>query len=147
MPELFGELDALATSKRMPSDPAFPMVLSAGERRSFTANTIVRNPAWRKKGAEGALTLSTEDAERLGLASGARAKLSTKRGSVEVSVEVSDRMQAGHCSLPNGTGLEHAGADGVVGGIAPNELTALEDCDDLAGTPWHKSTAARVEAL
>lgn len=147
VPELFGELDALATSRRMPSDPDFPMVLSAGERRSFTANTIVRNPAWRKKGAEGALTLSKEDAERLGLASGGRAKLSTKRGSVEVSVEVSDRMQPGHCSLPNGTGLEHADADGVVGGIAPNELTALEDCDDLAGTPWHKSTAARVEAL
>ncbi|CAM9354877.1 unnamed protein product, partial [Discosporangium mesarthrocarpum] len=147
VPELFEALDGLATRARMPSDPDFPMVLSAGERRSFTANTIVRNPAWRRKGAEGALTISPLDAERLGLTDGGRARLSTRRGSAEVSVEVSDRMQAGHCSLPNGTGLSHAGADGHVGGIAPNELTASEDCDELAGTPWHKSTAARVEAL
>jgi len=147
VPELFAELDGLATDGRMPRDPDFPMVLSAGERRSFTANTIVRNPAWRKKGAEGALTISPSDAERLGLADGGRARLSTKRGATVVSVEVSDRMQAGHCSLPNGTGLTHADADGFLDGIAPNELTASEDCDELAGTPWHKSTAARVEAL
>ncbi len=147
VPDLFEELDGLATATRMPADADFPMVLSAGERRSFTANTIVRNPEWRKKGAEGALTISPADADRLGLADGARARLSTKRGAAEVSVEISDRMQAGHCSLPNGTGLAHGAADGVLGGIAPNELTASEDCDTLAGTPWHKSTAARVEAL
>lgn len=147
IPELFEALDALATSERLPRDPEYPLVLSAGERRSFTANTIVRNPAWRRKGAEGALTISPADAQRLGLADGSRARLSTRRGAAEVSIEVSDRMQPGHCSLPNGTGLAHATADGVVGGIAPNELTAGEDCDFLAGTPWHKSTAARVEAL
>lgn len=147
VPELFHELDALATSSRMPRDPEFPMVLSAGERRSFTANTIIRDPAWRRKGAEGALTISPQDAKRLGLSDGARARLATKRGAAEVTVEISDRMQAGHCSMPNGTGLTHPNADGVLGGISPNELTASEDCDDLAGTPWHKSTAARVEAL
>jgi anaerobic selenocysteine-containing dehydrogenase len=145
--ELFGELDALATEERMPFDPDFPMVLSAGERRSFTANTILRNPAWRRKGAEGALTLSPADAERLGLDPGARARLTTRRGAAEVVVEISDRMQAGHCSLPNGTGLVHPGADDRLGGISPNELTSSADCDPIAATPWHKSTAARVEAL
>lgn len=147
VPELFEELDALATDTRMPADPDFPMVLSAGERRSFTANTIIRNPAWRKKGAEGALALSPDDAARLGLVDGARARLTTKRGAAEVTVEISDRMQAGHCSMPNGTGLLHAEADGRLGGTSPNELTRSEDCDPIAGTPWHKSTAARVEAL
>ena len=145
--ELFDELDGLATEDRMPADDRFPMVLSAGERRSFTANTIIRNPAWRKKGAEGALTISPADAERLGLAAGGRALVSTKRGSAEVFVEISDRMQAGHCSIPNGTGLSHNDADGKLGGVSPNELTSSEDCDPIAGTPWHKSTAARVEAL
>ena len=28
-------------------DPDWPFLLSAGERRSFTANTILRDPAWR----------------------------------------------------------------------------------------------------
>jgi formate dehydrogenase len=29
--------------------------------------------------------------------------------------------------------------------VAPNELTASEDRDWLAGTPWHKHVRARVE--
>jgi anaerobic selenocysteine-containing dehydrogenase len=145
--ELFEELDALATEERMPLDRAFPFVLSAGERRSFTANTILRNPAWRRKDAEGALRISPEDAQRLGLVEGGRARLSTRRGAAEVSIEISDRMQAGHIALPNGTGLEHPEAKGALGGIAPNELTASEDRDPIAGTPWHKSTAANVEAV
>jgi anaerobic selenocysteine-containing dehydrogenase len=145
--ELFDELDGLATEERMPADPAFPFTLSAGERRSFTANTIVRNPLWRRKDAEGALRISPQDAGRLGLVDGGSARLSTRRGTALVRVEISDRMQAGHLSLPNGTGLQHPGADARVGGIAPNELTASEDRDPIAGTPWHKSTAARLEAV
>lgn len=145
--DLFEELDSLATDPRMPLDPEFPMVLSAGERRSFTANTIVRHPGWRRKGADGALTVSPADAERLGLYEGARARLSTRRGAAEVAVEISDRIQPGHCSLPNGTGLAHAEAEGGLGGVSPNELTSSDDRDPIAGTPWHKSTAARVEAL
>jgi anaerobic selenocysteine-containing dehydrogenase len=146
LPELYDELDRLASEERMPFDPEFPFVLSAGERRSFTANTILRNPAWRRKDPTGALRIHPEDAERLGLRPGGRARLSTRRGSAEVQIEISDRMQAGHVSLPNGTGLAHRDAKDI-GGIAPNELTSTEDRDPIAGTPWHKSTAARVEAL
>ncbi len=42
-------LAALATEPPPGSDPEFLLVLSAGERRSFTANTIIRDPEWRKK--------------------------------------------------------------------------------------------------
>ena len=146
IPELFEELDSLPTEDRMPNDREFPFVLSAGERRSFTANTILRDPAWRRKDPSGALRINPEDADRLGLAAGGRARVTTRRGSAEVDVEISDRMQAGHISLPNGTGTAHPGAKDI-GGIAPNELTSTEDRDPIAGTPWHKSTAARVEAL
>src|SRR6056297_697047 len=147
VPELFAELDGLATEDRTDGlDPDHPFVLSAGERRAFTANTILRDPTWRKKDAEGALRLSPQDAERLGLADGGRARLTTRRGQAEVRVEVSDRMQTGHVSLPNGTGVLHGGA-GEIGGVAPNELTAAADRDPIAGTPWHKHTAARIEKL
>ena len=38
--------------------------------------------------------------------------------------------------------------DGLVRtGVAPNELTGGADRDWLAGTPWHKSVAARLERL
>jgi anaerobic selenocysteine-containing dehydrogenase len=149
VPELFEELDSLATENAPGTTPDFPFVLSAGERRSFTANTIVRDPAWRRKDAEGALRIHPDDAARLGIASGGRARLSTRRGSALVAVEISDRMQPGHVSLPNGLGLDYPDESGerLATGVAPNELTASEDRDWLAGTPWHKHTAAQIEAV
>jgi anaerobic selenocysteine-containing dehydrogenase len=56
-------------------------------------------------------------------------------------VEVSDAMQPGHASLPNGYGL-----DGTPG-IAPNSLTSSDWRDPIAGTPWHKHVPARIEAV
>ena len=140
---------------RCASEPAptpsaqFPFVLSAGERRSFTANTIIRNPGWRKKDRDGALRMHPEDAARAGLVDGGRARLTTRGGAAEVHVEISDRMQPGHISLPNGLGLDFPAAPGevVFTGVALNELTRGEDRDAFAGTPWHKHTPARVEAL
>jgi formate dehydrogenase len=104
---------------------------------------------WRKKDADGALRINHQDAARLGLADGSRARLTTKRASVEVSVEISDTMQPGHVSLPNGLGIDYPGTSGdrLSAGAAPNELTASEDRDWLAGTPWHKHVPARVEAI
>lgn len=147
--ELFDELDGLAGEPPPGGSADFPFLLSAGERRSFTANTIIRNPDWRKKDRSGALRMHPDDAHRLGLSDGGRARLSTRAGSAEVPVEISDRMQPGHISLPNGLGLDFPDASGVqtTTGVAPNELTRSEDRDWIAGTPWHKSTPARVEAL
>ena len=126
----------------------WPLLLSAGERRSFTANTILRDPAWRKKDTDGALRVSPADADRLGLVAGDTATLTTKRASVVVTVAVDDTVQPGHVSLPNGLGLDHveSGARHQTG-VAPNELTASEDRDPWAGTPWHKTVPARLERV
>ncbi|MEA2347482.1 MAG: hypothetical protein QOG62_1269 [Thermoleophilaceae bacterium] len=64
-------------------------------------------------------------------------------------MEVSDAMQPGHASHPNGYGLDHRAEDGITRttGVAPNELTATGWRDKFAGTPWHKHVPARVEAL
>jgi anaerobic selenocysteine-containing dehydrogenase len=147
-PEMLAELATLADGPPIRGDE-WPFVLSAGERRGTTANTILRDPAWRKKDASGALRVNPDDAARIGLLDGGRARLTTRRGSTEVHVEVSDRMQPGHISLPNGLGLDYPTVDGsrAVTGVAPNELTASEDRDRFAGTPWHKHVAARLEAL
>ena len=145
IPELLDELRSLYTSE--PSrDDAFPFVLAAGERRSSTANTLYRDPEWRRgRDRDGALRISPGDAARLGLADGDAARVTTKRGTAVAVVEVSDTLQNGHASLPNGTGLSYAGESPA--GIAPNELTASEDKDWLAGTPWHKHVRARIEAI
>jgi anaerobic selenocysteine-containing dehydrogenase len=109
IPELIAELKSLADEKPE-SNPQFPFVLSAGERRSSTANTIVRNPEWRAKDRAGALRMSPADAQSLGVASGGRVRITTSRGSAEAIVEVSDRLQPGHVSLPNGGGLDRGDA-------------------------------------
>jgi len=70
LPELFPAWQALAAGPA-PQDPDYPLVLAAGERRDYTANTIYRDPSWRRKGAAGALRVSAQDAAALGAADGA----------------------------------------------------------------------------
>jgi formate dehydrogenase len=148
IPALLGELASLSSETPPGDDPRWPFLLSAGERRSFTANTIMRDPDWRKADPGGALRISPGDAARVGVADGGRARLTTKRASVVVSVTVDDAMAAGHLALPNGLGVDHPEGDRRIRtGVAPNELTASEDRDPWVGTPWHKSVAARLEPV
>jgi anaerobic selenocysteine-containing dehydrogenase len=148
LPDLLAALDDFCRSPAEAHDVAFPFVLSAGERRSFTANTIIRDPAWRKTDAGGALRMSPGDAAALGVASGDAVRLSTRKASVVVAVEVSDRMQRGHVSLPNGLGTSYPDGERLAtAGVAPNELTAAEDRDPFVGTPWHKHVPARLERV
>jgi anaerobic selenocysteine-containing dehydrogenase len=148
VPELLDALVGLADEDPAAADDHWPFVLSAGERRSFSANTIIRDPAWRKRDPSGALRISPADADRLGLVDGGRARITTKRASLEVTIEVHDSMRPGHVSLPNGLGLDHPdpAGDPVVTGVAPNELTDSADRDPWVGTPYHKHVRARVEA-
>ena len=64
------------------------------------------DPGWRKRDGEGALRINPSDAERLGLETGGRARVSTRRATIIARVEVSDGMQRGHVSLPNGRSHE-----------------------------------------
>jgi len=143
--DLLDELDRVLKDQGPSRDAEFPFVLSAGERRSFTANTILRDPAWRTKDPSGALRMHPEDARALGVASGGRVKLTTKRGSAVVPVEVTDSMQRGHVALPNGLGTSYPTTDLV--GVAPNELTSAADRDPFVGTPWHKFVPARLDRI
>src|SRR5689334_15672105 len=148
IPELLGELDALRTELPPGEDPAWPFMLSAGERRSFTANTIIRDPSWRKLDEDVALRISPSDAARIGVVDGGQARLTTKRASAIVAVAVDEAMAAGHLALPNGLGLDHPeGEQRIVTGVGPNEFTASEDRDPWVGTPWHKTIPARLETI
>lgn len=148
IPEMLDELRALAAAPPRLTTAEFPVVLSVGERRAYTANDIFRDPSWRKRDAEGALRVSVEDAHALGLVDGGRARISTAAGSAEATVEITETMLAGHAALPNGFGLDYVGDDGrsVTPGVAPNALTSTRWRDPYAGTPWHKHVPARIEA-
>ena len=139
--ELLEELDTLDPSAA-DATPDLPLVLSAGERRTSTANTIFRDPSWRRRDGEGALRVSLADAQALGLIDGGRARVTTRRGSAVARVEVTDTMRAGHISLPNGMGM---GGDDPA--VRVNDLTSSGDRDPIAGTPHHKHVRARVEPV
>ena len=141
MPQMLDDIRALRDTRPGWTTREFPIVLSAGERRAYTANDIFRDPSWRKRDAGGALRVSPDDAAALGLTDGGRARITTAAGTAEALVEVSDMMQAGHAALPNGYGL-----DGTPG-VAPNSLTSTDWRDAYAGTPWHKHVPARIEAV
>jgi anaerobic selenocysteine-containing dehydrogenase len=148
MPEFLPEIQSLDAGLP-PGDPAYPFFLSAGERRTETSNTSIRDMSWHKKGSVGTLRLCAQDATAVGCASGEWIKLSTRRGAVTVEVEISDAMQQGHVSLPNGLGLDYVQSDGttVRKGVSLNELTSTQDRDQFFGTPWHKRVPARIEKI
>lgn len=147
MPQLLDDIRGLRDTRPGWTTTEFPIVLSAGERRAYTANDIFRDPTWRKRDADGALRVSPGDAAALGLTDGGRARVITAAGSVETLVEVTDAMQIGHAALPNGFGLDFTGPDGIerIPGVAPNRLTSSDWRDPYAGTPWHKHVPARIE--
>jgi formate dehydrogenase len=148
VPLLLDELAGLADEPApVRPDDEFPLVLSAGERRSSTANTIYRDPSWRKNDQHGALRLSPHDAEAIGVTTGDRARVTTRAGEAVALVEVTDTMREGHISLPNGLGLGMHGDPSDAVGVAPNELTSSDERDWFAGTPFHKHVRARVERV
>ena len=126
----------------------FPFTLSLGERRSFTANVIIRNPDWRRRDKQGALRISEPDAQGLGITTGDAVRVITESGSATVPVEVTDMMQQGHISLPNGMGVTYPGDGGeTVVGMAPNSLTSAARRDKFFGSPWHKNVPARIDVV
>jgi len=147
IPEMLDEIRALDKAGTQLTTPELPIVLSVGERRAYTANDIFRDPTWRKRDAHGALRVSVEDAEALGLVDGCQARITTAAGSAQASVEVTETMLPGHAALPNGFGLDYVDDHGhtITPGVAPNGLTSTEWRDPYAGTPWHKHVPARIE--
>ena len=143
IPEMLDEVEALAEEGGLGND--FPITLMAGERRSYNANTILRDPDWRKRDRDGALRLHPEDARRLGLEDGQRAVCESSRGRLEAVVELTDELLPGVASLPHGYGMEEDGDNGLVRTGPPiNELTAADHCDNLAKTPFHKHIPVRI---
>jgi anaerobic selenocysteine-containing dehydrogenase len=149
IPEMLELLSELPDEPESLTSDEFPLVLAAGERRSFTANTIFRDPAWRKRDRSGALRISPADAAALAVEDGGRVRITTSGGSLTTAIEITDTLQPGHVTLPNGLGVDYPDERGqpVGTGAAPNELTSIGHQDPFAGTPWHKHVPARVEPI
>ncbi|WP_285712925.1 molybdopterin-dependent oxidoreductase [Erythrobacter oryzae] len=149
IPEMIDALLALDPAGP-PRDAEYPFILSAGERRTETSNTSIRNPDWLRKGElESTLRIHPEDAAALGLADGAPVEVVSRRARARTVVECHEGSRRGHVSLPNGLGLDVVGEDGTVKrhGVALNELTDYRWRDSVVGTPWHKYVPVRLEPV
>jgi anaerobic selenocysteine-containing dehydrogenase len=136
--------EMLAALRALRDEPVatHQLVLLAGERRSYNANQIYRDPAWRKVDPHGAMRMHPADARMRGLEHGARAICCSDTGEIEVTIEVDDALRPGMVTLPHGYGMRYGGGDAV--GPQINRLTASEHCDPLARTPYHKHVPVRV---
>jgi anaerobic selenocysteine-containing dehydrogenase len=77
------------------------------------------------------------DAERLGLEDGARARVSSGSGEIEVAVEVTDAVMEGVVSIPHGWGHDEPGVQLTVAaehaGVNSNVLADENAMDPLSG--------------
>jgi anaerobic selenocysteine-containing dehydrogenase len=130
-------------------DPAYPFVLVAGQRRLHNANQIFRTPAWRKTDPDGALRIHPDDLAALGGTDGGWMAVATRTGRLVARIEADASMRCGLVALPHGYGQSYPDGHGnrVVDGPRLNLITAHDDCDPIAATPYHKNVAVHLEPV
>jgi anaerobic selenocysteine-containing dehydrogenase len=130
-----------------PVDEEYPLLLYTGERRPWNANTILRDPSWRKgRGPHCTVRIHSQDAERAGVRSGEQIRLETRRGAVSLPAQVDDRVHPGQLSAPAGFGLLYPDPQGSLreDGVNLNQLTDAGQRDPITGVPYHKHVHCRV---
>ena len=143
--EWLGRLDPAGAEA--PRD--YPFVLAAGQRRMFNANQIFRDPAWRRDDPDGALLINAKDLEELGASDGEWIAVQSPAGRVVVRCKIDDSLRQGQLALPHGYGQSYPTRDGerLSNGPRVNALTDSRNRDPVAGTPYHKHVAVRLEKL
>ena len=121
----------------------FPFVLVAGRHFPYTANSIMRDPAWNAHKTVCTALMNKEDTRVLGIEDGEEAWVTTETSRIKIPVEISDIAVPGTVIIPHGFGLDYMGRDY---GVNVNRLTKNTYRDRLAGTPLHRYVPCRVAA-
>ncbi|HVL00056.1 MAG TPA: molybdopterin-dependent oxidoreductase [Dongiaceae bacterium] len=143
------DIEALLRNNAEANDREYPFILNSGLRTGWSANSLIRDPGWRKgKGPHAALHIHAEDAAALGVENGAQVKLSSRRGSVTVAVKIDAATLPGHVHLPNIFDLKYP--DPETGelrstGVTINELSDATDRDPYTGCPNLKRIRCRID--
>lgn len=150
-PELVDQFRTLEipddTDFRAASD--YPYILQTGERNDYSANTIHRDPTWRKKFVS-RLRMHRVVAEEIGVADGEVVRLQTKFGEALVPAYVTEDIYPGNLSLPHGYGMlwenEATGALEEVG-VNVQTLISAGHREPISGVPYHKYIPCRLEKV
>jgi len=149
IPEMLQWLDDLPNKvqEETKRERKYPFNLIAGERRSYNANAIFRNPEWRKKDVEGVLKIHPEDAKKYDIESGDWIRCISKAGQINIKTWITDEVPLGTLSMPHGYGFSYPNHDEKTTGAIVNILTSSDDCDPLAKTPYHKNVRVKIEKI
>ncbi|AFK03344.1 molybdopterin dinucleotide-binding region [Emticicia oligotrophica DSM 17448] len=97
------------------------------------------------------LMIHTEDAKRLNIENQAIVKVSSRVGSVEIPVEITDQMMRGVVSMPHGYGHARKGVKLDVAekyaGVSINDLTDELVIDELTGNAAFNNVNVRIEKI
>lgn len=134
-PEPLADLARLREAFSQPDATALRLI---GRRHVRSNNSWMHNYHRLVKGKDRCtLLMHPQDIERHGLASGGRATLSSRVGSLEVAVETSADMMPGVVSLPHGFGHNRAGVRMDIAtrraGVSCNDITDDQFIDQLCG--------------
>ena len=115
----------------------------------FNANQIFRDPAWRRDDPDGALLINARDLEALGADDGDWIAVRSPVGRIVARARRDDTMRDGQLALPHGYGQAYPTEAGerLSNGPRVNALTESGNRDPIAGTPYHKHVAVRLERL
>jgi anaerobic selenocysteine-containing dehydrogenase len=148
--ELCPQPIAAHVSTMEPEPPEPDAFVVIGRRHLRTNNSWMHNlPALVKGRPLCTLVVNRGDAQRLGLAAGGLAKVSSRVGTVELTVEVTDDIAPGVVSIPHGfghdlPGVEMSVARGTSAGVNTNLLTDDLRMDPLSGTAVLNGIPVRV---
>ena len=133
LPEpLIGEVARLVDALPQVSTPALALV---GRRQLRTNNSWLRTlPRLAGGSSRATLQVHPDDAARVGVGADEVAVLTSQSGSVEVVVEVTDRVSPGVVCLPHGWSESDAWAADATKGPNINVLTPATGVDPLSGT-------------
>ncbi|MDW3179472.1 MAG: molybdopterin-dependent oxidoreductase [Acidimicrobiia bacterium] len=145
-PDLLGDLPRLE-AQLVPDD--------AGQMQLINRRTLRSNNSWMhnleilvKGKPRCTMQVHPDDAARLGLVPGGDAVVTSTAGSVEISVELDDRVRLGVVSIPHGWGHDMAGTSlavaGQHAGVNVNVLTPSNVVDPLSGTSQLSGIAVTV---
>jgi anaerobic selenocysteine-containing dehydrogenase len=131
---LVADVDRLRAGLARP----IPDMMLIGRRDLRSNNSWLHNvDLLMKDGARSAMLLHPADAERLGLADGALARVTSRAGSVDVPVTVTDDILPGVVSIPHGWGHDVPGVRLRVAsrhaGVNCNRLVDETALDPLSG--------------
>jgi anaerobic selenocysteine-containing dehydrogenase len=123
-----------------------------GRRQLRSNNSWMHNSARLMKGADRCTALlHPDDAAARGLADGQRVRVSSRIGTIELPVEITDEMRPGVVSIPHGFGHGRPGVGWTVAaahaGASVNDLTDPALVDTLTGNAAFNATPVRIEAV